>query len=389
MYLIDSLPQLNLGRIGENDVTEIEIDVSEWLTDYPAMTFAISMIAPSGSAPFLVTGVTETAGVLTWVVGAEALQVSGAGTIVIGGSLSGVEKRSARTDVFISPGHFQPDGTPVEYGVASDDDPLMDGTAAPGISFAYSRKDHVHPSDTAKAGTAAASTSAAGLAPQATAPAAGLINVLGIANGETARTDKALFDATAPSTQAFGDAAAVGTAVVAARRDHKHATPAAPTPVSIGAATAAQGALADTALQPTAQTLTDAQKEQAQTNIGFATPSTTESWTGRYMYDSTGAKRRLYQKLVFYSGTPGAASFTVAHGISDLDPTGFVKCDVTSDQGGGFAGPFPYVYMPASGYAYSQYSIVGYVSGTVVAIYYNGVAISKLLISLVYMKTGY
>lgn len=37
------------------------------------------------------------------------------------------------------------------------------------------------------------------------------------------------FDATAPSTQAFGDAAAAGTATVAARRDHKHAMPASPT----------------------------------------------------------------------------------------------------------------------------------------------------------------
>ncbi len=34
------------------------------------------------------------------------------------------------------------------------------------------------------------------------------------------------FDATAPTTQAFGDAAAVGVAAVAARRDHKHAFPA-------------------------------------------------------------------------------------------------------------------------------------------------------------------
>jgi hypothetical protein len=36
------------------------------------------------------------------------------------------------------------------------------------------------------------------------------------------------FDVTAPSTQAFGDAAATGAAAVAARRDHKHAMPAAP-----------------------------------------------------------------------------------------------------------------------------------------------------------------
>jgi hypothetical protein len=76
-------------------------------------------------------------------------------------------------------------------------------------------------------GYPAASTTAAGIAPQATAPAAGLYNYVGITNGETAYTNKALFDATVPSTQAFGDAAATGSATVAARRDHKHAMPAA------------------------------------------------------------------------------------------------------------------------------------------------------------------
>lgn len=38
----------------------------------------------------------------------------------------------------------------------------------------------------------------------------------------------AAFDATSPSTQAFGDAAAVGAAAFAARRDHKHAMMASP-----------------------------------------------------------------------------------------------------------------------------------------------------------------
>ncbi|MDA1128317.1 MAG: hypothetical protein O2913_06435 [Chloroflexi bacterium] len=37
----------------------------------------------------------------------------------------------------------------------------------------------------------------------------------------------AIFDATAPSTQAHGDSAAAGSAAIAARRDHKHAMPAA------------------------------------------------------------------------------------------------------------------------------------------------------------------
>ena len=53
------------------------------------------------------------------------------------------------------------------------------------------------------------------------------------------KTDATLlaFDATAPSTQAFGDSAVVGSATVAARRDHKHAMMAAPTSVSGNAGT--------------------------------------------------------------------------------------------------------------------------------------------------------
>jgi hypothetical protein len=71
--------------------------------------------------------------------------------------------------------------------------------------------------------TAVASTTSLGLAPQATAPASGLVSVLAIANGETVRTDKALFDTT--NAAALGTAGP-GTAVVAARRDHIHANPA-------------------------------------------------------------------------------------------------------------------------------------------------------------------
>ena len=67
---------------------------------------------------------------------------------------------------------------------------------------------------------AVATTSAIGAAPQATAPAAGLLSVLAIANGETVRTDKAIFDTTNPAD--IGTAAP-GTQVIAARRDHVHA----------------------------------------------------------------------------------------------------------------------------------------------------------------------
>lgn len=64
-----------------------------------------------------------------------------------------------------------------------------------------------------------ASTSAHGFVVKATAPAAGLINIVAIGNGETGYSNKALFDATTP--QKVGTAA-TGTATTAARSDHVH-----------------------------------------------------------------------------------------------------------------------------------------------------------------------
>jgi hypothetical protein len=80
--------------------------------------------------------------------------------------------------------------------------------------------------------TGNASTTAHGFSPKATAPAAGLVSVLAIGNGETVRSDKALFDTTNPA--ALGSVGP-GTAVIAARRDHVHAMPSA---ANVGAAAA-------------------------------------------------------------------------------------------------------------------------------------------------------
>lgn len=110
------------------------------------------------------------------------------------------------------------------------DTPAALGTAAAGSASTASKSDHVHdmpaldtldaPTDIA---THNASTTAHGFAPKATAPAAGLLSVLAIGNGATVRSDTAIFDTTNPADLGV---AAPGTALVAARRDHVHATPA-------------------------------------------------------------------------------------------------------------------------------------------------------------------
>jgi hypothetical protein len=100
-----------------------------------------------------------------------------------------------------------------------------------------------------------ASTSKHGWLLKATAPSSGLRNIVAIDNGETVYKNAALFDATSPSTQAFGDAAAVGTALTGARRDHKHAMPAAQTATTT--AFTPNGSIAATTVQAAIQEVRD------------------------------------------------------------------------------------------------------------------------------------
>ncbi len=100
--------------------------------------------------------------------------------------------------------------------------------------------------------------------------------------GTAIRSDStiAAFDATAPSTQAFGDAAAVGTAAVAARRDHKHAMPATPvTGFSKNGSTVLTGAVTVTAgagiaLTQTSQDVTIAASGSVGSLLDYVTQAT-------------------------------------------------------------------------------------------------------------------
>jgi hypothetical protein len=200
-------------------------------------------------------------------------------------TLTYLDAGSAATNQILTPG-FAPFIIPVgggvilEYGATllrwrvvstvalSTTNPAAIGTAAPGTSSLTSKSDHVHATgagtpvtqafgDAAAIGTgpaaamtdhkhgmpaapttiandtiwAAAGDLAVGTGSHTaaklaiTVPAANILEVLGVVNGETTATWKAVHDATAPTTQAFGDAAAAGTALTASHRDHKHAMP--------------------------------------------------------------------------------------------------------------------------------------------------------------------
>ena len=104
---------------------------------------------------------------------------------------------------------------------------------------------HFFQTDDAGVDTDLAAGGGGGLTSGVPALTLGTANVAGVAaTGIATDASIALFDATAPVTQAIGDAAAVGAAAFAARRDHKHGMPAFAAPAIVLGTAAAAGAAA-------------------------------------------------------------------------------------------------------------------------------------------------
>lgn len=115
---------------------------------------------------------------------------------------------------------IQTDAHVIAFDTTAPSTQASGDSAAVGTAAVAARRDHKHAMPTIPAAAAGGTPSVV----LGTAAAAGSATTF-------LRDDDTIlaFDVTAPSTQAFGDSAAVGTATVAARRDHKHAMMANPT----------------------------------------------------------------------------------------------------------------------------------------------------------------
>lgn len=221
-----------------------------------------------------------------------------------------------------------------------------------GAAATAARSDHVHeitnpklddlvtPDDNTDLN---ANTTNHGLILKAVAPAAGLLSVPGIANGETAYAMKPMFDTTAPA--AIGTAAA-GSQVVAARRDHVHAMPAYDTFQAMTQITGFTLATSWVAFDPASNgiTFTDGAVYLFKLKVTGTTTTTVIEAVGQMVYksngpDSAGANEILLSqvsqsaaadKKVFLrqvsAGTGGAWTLEIA---ADSDLGASAKIDAT------------------------------------------------------------
>lgn len=193
----------------------------------------------------------------------HAREASGTTTASIGTSAGGVATTPSKSDHV----HATGAGTPVAVSTAN----------AIGTGPAAAMTDHVHAHETAHvahdtlwdaAGDLAVGTGADTAARLAiTVPAANILEVLGVVNGETTASWKAVHDGTAPTTSAVGDAASAGTALTAAHRDHVHGREA------FGSGRSVTQAFGDTAADGT-----DTTEARSDHKHGMPSTTLTASW---------------------------------------------------------------------------------------------------------------
>ena len=110
---------LVLGNLGEKLVTTIQIDISEWLNEYPDGVLGLSYERPGEPRrywPASNVSVDYSEKVLTWVVNQHALEIEGVGTLVVRLLSGDSEKRSRQIMTRVNPGHatMGPLPTPME-----------------------------------------------------------------------------------------------------------------------------------------------------------------------------------------------------------------------------------------------------------------------------------
>lgn len=108
MFLIDKLPaRIYIGNEGEENVTQVQLDVSAWDALYPDAVYSITYVRPGETIvyPEVPSHVVHADGVLTWTPSESVLDISDYGTVVINCTKDDVKKKSAMTMFFVARSH--------------------------------------------------------------------------------------------------------------------------------------------------------------------------------------------------------------------------------------------------------------------------------------------
>ena len=104
------LKEVKLGRQGENNTQNVQIDCSDWLTDLPGCQLMVVARRP-GESELYVPQISVAAGVVTWPILSQDTALAGWGRAEVRGLLNGKIKKSCVFRTRIEPS-LDGDGSP-------------------------------------------------------------------------------------------------------------------------------------------------------------------------------------------------------------------------------------------------------------------------------------
>jgi hypothetical protein len=261
--------------------------------------------------------------------------VNFSGTATFSNSLNVTGSLSATSGTVLVP--TQAVGTTGNYaasvnyvlGNASATTPLMDGTAAIGTSTRFARADHVHPSDTTKAGLSSPAFTGTPTAPTASANT----------NTTQLATTAFVVSQAGTATPLIDGTAAVGTSLLYARQDHVHPTDttraalASPTFTGVPAAPTAAANTNTTQLATTAFVLGQGNSTAATIAMNGTQAAGTSNLYARADHVHPTDTTRAALASPTFTGVPSAPTATAGTNTTQIATTAFVL----ANAGGTFA----------------------------------------------------
>lgn len=98
---VNELENMTLGYLGENEVTEVEFDFTEWVSEYGEGTLSLLFQRPSDEGAYPIN-LPQEDGIATWVISSTELSQRGEGKLQLVYVVNEQIKKSAVVKVFVN-----------------------------------------------------------------------------------------------------------------------------------------------------------------------------------------------------------------------------------------------------------------------------------------------
>lgn len=112
----DYVPTINLGRQGENEVSQVVFDVSELITDYGSGTAVVVVRRPTEITTYQHDDTVQSGDTVTWTVSSADTEIEGNGNVQLFWMVNDAVAKTITYQTYVEPALMNPTDVPVVPG---------------------------------------------------------------------------------------------------------------------------------------------------------------------------------------------------------------------------------------------------------------------------------